>query len=90
MRIELVYEMGLDTVAVVTPETYEERIRLSGTNAHFSRTSPMLKGSQKTRRIWNTEDYSPIEETASATFKPSFHLFTSMWTGLPTATSGGS
>ncbi|MCB0578184.1 MAG: von Willebrand factor type A domain-containing protein [Phaeodactylibacter sp.] len=60
MRIELVYEMGLDTVAVVTPETYEETYQIVRNERSFGRTPHRI---QKTREDnWNTEDYSPIEE----------------------------
>ncbi|MCB9052937.1 MAG: von Willebrand factor type A domain-containing protein [Lewinellaceae bacterium] len=60
MRIGLVYEMGLDTVAVVTPETYEETYQIVRNDRSFGRTPHRIHKPRGDN--WNTEDYSPIEE----------------------------
>ena len=60
MRIELIFEMGLDTVAVVTPETYEETYQIIRSERSLGRTSDVKRQPQPEH--WNTEDYSPIME----------------------------
>ena len=60
MRIELIFEMGLDTVAVVTPETYEETYQIIRSERSLGRTPDVKRQPQPEH--WNTEDYSPIME----------------------------
>ena len=60
MRIELIFEVGLDTVAVVTPETYEETYQIIRNERSLSRTPHVKRQLQPEH--WNTEDYSPITE----------------------------
>ncbi|MCB9266535.1 MAG: von Willebrand factor type A domain-containing protein [Lewinellaceae bacterium] len=60
MRIELVYEMGLDTIATFDPETYEETYQVVRYERSFGRTFHPAAPPQTEH--WNTEDYSPIEE----------------------------
>ena len=60
MRVELLYEMGLDTIATVDSETYEEAYQIVryersvGRNPYFAQEHQGNDG--------NTEDYSPIQE----------------------------